>query len=285
VRTGEAVTFEHPMPDGDELRHHVDTLYPIHEGDEIWAVGGICRDITQRKITEQEQEHAIEELDAFAHTVAHDLKNLLSHVIGFSELLVEEYQDLRPAEVQDSLTTVAGSARMMNRIIDELLLLASARQMEIDTRPVDMAELVRHAQERMRPLIEETQAVITTPDRWPQAVGYAPWIEEVWANYLSNALKYGGRPPHVTLGAREEGEQVRFWIRDDGAGLTTEQQAKLFTPFTQLGEHHAKGHGLGLSIVKRIVERLDGQVGMESAAGQGSTFYFTLPALQANQTL
>jgi two-component system sensor histidine kinase/response regulator len=122
-------------------------------------------------------------------------------------------------------------------------------------------------------------------------VGHGPWIEEVWANYISNALKYGGSPPRIELGAdppppsppsggtEGEARMVRFWVRDNGPGLTPEEQARLFTPFTRLEQVRAKGHGLGLSIVRRIVEKLGGQVGVESEVGQSSTFSFTLPAV------
>jgi signal transduction histidine kinase len=104
----------------------------------------------------------------------------------------------------------------------------------------------------------------------------------VWANYISNALKYGGKPPHIQLGAdRQPDSMVRFWVRDNGAGLTLEEQERLFVPFQQLNKIHAEGHGLGLSIVRRIVERLGGKVNVESEGipGQGSVFSFTLPAL------
>jgi signal transduction histidine kinase len=73
---------------------------------------------------------------------------------------------------------------------------------------------------------------------------------------------------------------VRFWVRDNGAGLSPDDQARLFTPFTQIHQARAEGHGLGLSIVQRIVEKLGGQVGMESEAGQGSVFFFTLPSAE-----
>jgi signal transduction histidine kinase len=123
-------------------------------------------------------------------------------------------------------------------------------------------------------------------DVWPKALGYAPWIEEVWVNYLSNAIKYGGRPPRVELGAAVQAggstpPTVRFWSQDDGPGLTPEEQARLFVPFTRLAQGKAKGHGLGLSIVRRIVEKLGGEVGVESEGvpGQGSLFFFTLPAV------
>ncbi len=120
------------------------------------------------------------------------------------------------------------------------------------------------------------------------ATGYGPWVEEVWANYINNALKYGGRPPRVELGAdilpvpsteesKASKEMVRFWVRDNGHGLTPGEQEQLFALFERLHQVHVEGHGLGLSIVRRIVEKLGGQVGVESKVGQGSVFYFTLP--------
>jgi signal transduction histidine kinase len=110
-------------------------------------------------------------------------------------------------------------------------------------------------------------------------LGYAPWIAEVWFNYLHNGLKYGGKPPHLILGAEPcENQRVKFWVKDNGAGLTLEAQQKLFTPFMRLHTDAVEGHGLGLSIVGQIVKKLGGQSGVSSAVGQGSMFYFTLPA-------
>jgi signal transduction histidine kinase len=112
-------------------------------------------------------------------------------------------------------------------------------------------------------------------------VGYAPWVEEVWVNYLSNGIKYGGQPAQLQLGATSLPDgMIRFWIKDNGQGLTPEDQAQLFTPFTQLGHVRTNGHGLGLSIVQRIIKRLNGQVGVTSQVGVGSTFTFTLPGVE-----
>jgi two-component system sensor histidine kinase/response regulator len=150
--------------------------------------------------------------------------------------------------------------------------------------PVDMARVVEETQARLAHMIEECQAEITCPDSWPVALGYEPWVEEVWVNYLSNALKYGGRPPRVELGATVQADgTVRFWVRDDGPGIAPQDQARLFTPFTRLDQAHAKGHGLGLSIVRRIVEKLGGQVGAESEVGRGSIFFFTLPGVASEE--
>jgi signal transduction histidine kinase len=105
----------------------------------------------------------------------------------------------------------------------------------------------------------------------------------VWFNYISNALKYGGERPRVELGvevkdaADAASNMACFWVRDDGPGIAPEDQARLFTPFERLGQARTEGHGLGLSIVQRIVKRLDGEVGVDSRPGGGSTFYFTLP--------
>ncbi len=227
-----------------------------------------------------------EELDAFAHTVAHDLKGPLSAMLGLAGVLPRTWHTTPPEEMEEYLHIIANTSKKMNNIIDELLLLASIRKEEVQATPLDMDSIVAEAQQRLGYIIEEYQAEIILPAEWPSAMGYAPWIEEVWVNYISNAIKYGGRPPRVELGAdlpgeRDTGEEtVRFWVRDNGSGLSPEEQARLFTPFTQLHQVRAEGHGLGLSIVQRIMKKLGGQVEVQSQAGQGSTFTFILPAVR-----
>jgi signal transduction histidine kinase len=152
---------------------------------------------------------------------------------------------------------------------------------EVETKVLNSDQIVDEVLERLQEAIRERGAQIVLPERWPTAIGYASWVEEVWVNYVSNALKYGGRPPHVELGAdppTNGAGKVRFWVRDNGHGLTEKQSAQLFTQFKRLHESQAEGYGLGLSIVKRIVQKLGGEVGVESEVGKGSTFWFTLPA-------
>jgi signal transduction histidine kinase/DNA-binding response OmpR family regulator len=220
-----------------------------------------------------------EELDAFAHTAAHDLKGPLGHMVGFAETLEEHHAALPAEELCRHLNTIAQSGRKMSNIVDELLLLSSVRKLkQVNLGPVDMMRVVVEAQERLIDLIETHRAKITLPQHWPTALGYAPWIEEIWVNYLSNAIKYGGRPPRVELGAdTDHPPLIRFWVRDNGPGLTPEEQERLFTPFTRLDQVRAKGHGLGLSIARRIAEKLGGQVQVQSTPGHGSTFSFSLP--------
>ncbi|MFP4393952.1 MAG: sensor histidine kinase [Anaerolineales bacterium] len=232
----------------------------------------------------QELEASNAELDAFAHTVAHDLKGPIAVITGFSALLVERAPRWPHEKIQETARRIKRTGDRMTSIIDELLLLASVRkQKDIEVGPLSMDRIMAEVRDRLDELIAETHAEIIEPEVWPVAAGYGPWIEEVWTNYLSNALKYGGQPPRVELGAeiREVDPHpiVRFWIRDNGSGLTKEEQAQLFTQFTRLHISRARGHGLGLSIVQRIVKRLNGDVGVESEPGKGSTFYFTLPLI------
>jgi PAS domain S-box-containing protein len=222
-----------------------------------------------------------EELDAFAHTVAHDLQNPLAIIIGMADVLQEECTIMPLDQLRAHLLVMAQSGRKMNRIIDELLLLAQVRKGQVQLARLTMGSIVAEAQQRLAEMIEQYQAEIVLPDRWPPALGYGPWVEQVWINYLSNAIKYGGRPPRVELGATPETDgSVRFWVRDNGPGLTPQEQARLFTPFTRLDNARASGQGLGLSIVRRVIDKLGGQVGLESNGmpGQGSVFSFTLPS-------
>ena len=223
------------------------------------------------------------ELDAFADTVAHDLKNPLSLALGFAELLHADHEKMSDEEIGDLTKKIVRFGNKVDAILDELLLLARAREAEVKTRSLDMGSIVAEALERMGQVIEEVEAEIILPETWPVVIGYAPWVEEVWVNYINNALKYGGERPRVEVGADVgQGADVpqgmaRFWVRDDGPGIAPEDQARLFTPFERLGHVRAEGHGLGLSIVERIVKRLNGRVSVKSQPGHGSTFYFTLP--------
>ncbi len=257
------------------------SVAPIRDKDgQVQAVVGVVVDITERKLIAQERERLIAELDSYSHTVAHDLKSPLGLVQGFAGLLQEERGALPEDQVDKYLSIIFKNSKKAVNIIDELLLLAHVRQTEIHAQAIDMAGVVDSAFQRLSYMIEEKGAQVTLPSEWPAALGYEPWIEEIWINYISNAIKYGGNPPRLELGAEKlRSGAVKFWLSDNGAGISEEDQQKLFMPFMQISRTTAtKGHGLGLSIVQRIAEKLGGSVGVESEVGAGSTFYFTLRA-------
>jgi two-component system, sensor histidine kinase and response regulator len=243
-------------------------------------------DITERKRMEEElRQFNAElqarnaELNAFAYTVAHDIKNPLHLMIGYADVLADTYALLPADVVVKSLQTILKSGRKLNSITDNLLLLSQVRQKDIVTEPLDMEVIVAEARLRVSNLIDD-QTEIRVPARWPRALGYEPWVEEVWANYLSNALKHGAQPARIELGGEPlPNGMVRFWTRDNGNGIALTEQALLFAAFYQPADS-SSGYGLGLSIVKRIVEKLGGEVAVQSSGvpGEGSTFSFTLPA-------
>ncbi|CAG0937044.1 two-component system, OmpR family, phosphate regulon sensor histidine kinase PhoR [Thermoflexales bacterium] len=279
-----------PLEASDGRRLNVEFVSNGYWVDQQRVIQCNIRDITARKraeaalsLTMADLRGRNEELDAFAHTVAHDLKNPVALIVGHAELLVHNDVTQSDDERQQSLQTIKKTGYRISTIINELLLLARLRQSEVETAPLDMVRIVADSLGRLADNIKAARAKIIWPDAptWPAALGYSPWLEEVWANYLSNALKYGGTSlttPCIELGATlQPAGMVRFWVRDHGPGLSREAQSRLFTPFTRLDQVHLKGHGLGLSIVRRIVEKLGGQVGLISQVGDGSTFYFDLP--------
>jgi PAS domain S-box-containing protein len=271
-----------------EIRWHRMTSKPRRTEDGAVLFDGIDIDITDQKQAEEALRQSAErletqntELNAYAHTVAHDLKNPLALVIGYAKFAEQEVDTASPAELRSVIQRILHSGQRLDRIVDELLLMASVRKQDVSLTPLKMGDVVHEVCERMHLAIEEAQVEIVAPDpsTWPVVLGYAPWVEEVWANYISNALKYGGEPPRVELGwdtSADDASLVRFWVRDNGPGLTPEAQSKLFSPFTQLAQVRLGGYGLGLSIVRRIMDKLGGEVGVESTPGEGSSFWFTL---------
>ena len=190
-------------------------------------------------------------------------------------------------EVKESLRIIVRSGNKMTNIINELLLLSQVRATEVDLEPVNMAGIVSECLQRLAHMIEESDAELIIPEAWPLAIGYGPWVEEVWINYISNAVKYSGDSPRVELGGtRQKDGMVCFWVKDNGPGLKPENQKWLFAEFTQFNQVRVEGHGLGLSIVRRIVEKLGGRVGVESEGipGKGSKFMFTLPGVAGDDS-
>jgi len=228
----------------------------------------------------QEKEKLICDLDSFSHTVAHDLKGMLSAIVSASNIIKLGIDDMSKDEMLEINDLIGQSATKTMHITSELLTLASVRQEEIRRIPVNMQKVVTDSIGRLELPIKEKNADIILPEVWPEVLGHEAWLEEVWMNYISNAIKYGGTPPVIQLGSHIlPDDRVQFWIKDNGKGLSQDEIVQLFNKFTRLDTMRAEGHGLGLSIVKRIIEKLNGEVGVESEyiPGEGSTFYFILP--------
>jgi two-component system sensor histidine kinase/response regulator len=257
----------------------------MRRGMELGAADFITKPFTEDEVMHSiaarlEKKELVDELDAFAHTVAHDLRNPLATLFGRMELLTMQVGRVDEATLRHHLTEATASARRLNDIIEELLVLAGVRRQTMQPTVLDSAAITHEAVDRLESLIKQQEAVIRLPDSWPIAVGHAPWVIEVWANFISNAAKYGGPKPLITLGgeACADGKSARFWVQDRGPGLDENGRAQMFVPFTRISAVRTKGFGLGLSIVRRIVEKLEGKVGVESSPGAGARFWFELPS-------
>ncbi|RMD47975.1 MAG: PAS domain-containing protein [Candidatus Thermofonsia bacterium] len=224
-------------------------------------------------------EHRNYELDQFNSTMAHQVQGLLGQIIGYASLLEMHHEFQLDEEAKLMLNRINQSSHKMNNVINELMLLSSIDHGEVDIIPLDMERILIEVFKRLRFQLDKYNGRIRQPHSWPIALGQPSWIEEVWVNYITNGLKYGGDPPQLELGATPlNNGMIRFWVRDNGIGISPQDQKRLFKPHTRLKQLKVRGEGLGLSIVKRIVHKCGGEVGVISELGAGSTFWFTLKA-------
>jgi signal transduction histidine kinase len=227
-----------------------------------------------------------QELDAYSHTIAHDLKSPLSSIILKSELAAARSDYELPVPVLEAFEGIKERGLMMSNMIDQLLWLAKLRNVQEAVTSVDMNAVAAAALTRLKPLIEQTSITIDIAGELPPALGQALWIEEVFANLTSNAIKYMGSinpAPKIHVNGFQQDEMMRYEVQDTGVGIAAEDQAHLFAMFTRLHTVETEGLGLGLSIVHRIVTKLNGKVGVTSQPGNGSTFWFTLPRVPEKQ--
>ena len=230
----------------------------------------------QAEIAELRQQNAA--LNSFAETVAHDLKNPLGTLVGLTTLLDAYIKANAPADIVTLSHSIVSSGNQALTIVEELLHLGKTDLADLDIGPLNMVAILAEAMTTQTERIVDQTAEIEVQPTFPNAIGYAPWIVEVWRNLLSNALKYGGAPCQIYIGAEQNGAgYTRFFIRDNGAGLGPEQIDQLFQPYTRFHDGPEEGTGLGLSIIRRIINRLGGEVGVISQPDAGSEFWFTLP--------
>ena len=217
-----------------------------------------------------ELERVNQELDAFTYTVVHDLKRQLSLILGFSSALEEEYVAVGK-EMINRLGIVIQSGHKMDSIIDELMLLVHVRDLSgLAITSLDMGSIVDEALHRLAHFISRQKAEVSVvDDGWPQAVGYEPWIEEVWFTYISETLRSTAESLCIVIGSTEQADgSGQFWVRADDSRLTPEQQASL----AQIYERFRPG------LVQRIVDKLGGTFGIIKEDGQSKGLFFTLPA-------
>jgi PAS domain S-box-containing protein len=249
-------------------------------------------DITDRKRVEVELqraklelETANKELEAFSYSVSHDLRAPLRSVDGYSQAVLEDYGELIPAEGQNFLKHVRSSAQRMAELIEDLLKLSQVTRAQLTSVPVDLTRLSHDIlAELQRTHPERSVGCSVAPNL--NARGDPHLLEVVLENLLNNAWKYTSKQEQaeIEFGSKYENGQTIFFVRDNGAGFDMTYAGKLFGAFQRLHTTtEFPGTGIGLATVQRIIHRHGGRVWAESAVGQGTTFFFTLPALAATE--
>jgi PAS domain S-box-containing protein len=224
------------------------------------------------------------ELDAFSQTVTHQLKAPLHIIIGYSDLLATDFADQMSDEVRSYLGYVEAYGLKMNDIIEKLMLLARLRYAEVPVGRVEVRPVIEAARARFEERTYVQRVTFEVAADLPPVHGFAPWLEEVFANLFDNAAKYIGEhhlDPKVTVRGTCQAGVARYEVVDNGPGIPPEYLEEVFAPFKRLHSPRIAGAGLGLSIVERIITGLGGEVGVESVLGEGSTFWFTLPCAEA----
>jgi PAS domain S-box-containing protein len=237
------------------------------------------RDVTERRRAERDLRRALEELEAFSYSVSHDLRAPLRAIDGFSRMLLEDHGDRLDDAGRRLIGVVRDSTRRMGDLIDDLLALSRVGRHEMRAVCLDLAELSQAAFDELT-AGSHGPGVDLRLQRPLPAMGDPTMLRQVMGNLLANALKYTRprRRPVIEVGAElVEGETV-FHVRDNGVGFDMAYVDKIFGVFERL--HRAdefEGSGVGLAIVKRVVERHGGRVWAEAKKGEGATLYFTLP--------
>ncbi len=226
----------------------------------------------------KELEHSNAELEAFSYSVSHDLRSPLRLIDGYARMLAEDHQVSLNEEAQRILDAIRSGTRRMNCLIDGLLLLSHITRRPLKTSTVDCSKLVAEVWQELVTQPDVQDAKLEAADL-PPARADAQLLRQVWANLLSNALKYSAtrRPARIVVSSCCSDGRTWYQVRDNGVGFDAAFVDKLFTVFGRLHtEDEFPGSGVGLAIVHRIVARHGGSVRAEGEIDKGALFQFTL---------
>ncbi len=247
---------------------------------------GIAQGLERRRAELALQAHARElarsneELQQFAYVASHDLQEPLRMVASYTQLLARRYRGKLDPDADEFIAYAVGGVNHMQRLIQDLLAYSRVGTSGHEFKPLESGRALDKALANLKTLVDETGALLVR--------GGLPWVMadetqliQLFQNLVGNALKFRGQaPPRVVVEAERQGNEWRFTVEDNGIGIEPQYFERIFVIFQRLhGKEEYPGTGIGLAICKKIVERHGGRIGLESRSGQGTTFWFTLPAV------
>jgi PAS domain S-box-containing protein len=269
-----------------EVRECVVSATARLDGDQVREYQGSVRDVSEHgglhQLAERrtrELREAVAELESFSYSVSHDLRSHLVTMGGFASLLWEDHREDLSDQGREFLSRIVAAGKRMDRFVHDMLEFSKVNRRELELQTVDLDEVVRDVVEALAgPIAEQGAGVeVRTP---LGAVRADPGlVTRVFENLLTNALKFidPARAPEIRISASREGHFVRVEVSDNGIGIDERDEVRAFRAFERLDSTRFPGTGVGLAIVQRAIERMGGEVGVRSRAGEGSTFWITLP--------
>jgi two-component system sensor kinase len=292
ARTGEAIRFENSA---DAMHRYYDVFaYRIGE-DGSPNVGILFKDITEEKKYEEalqklnlSLETSNKELEAFSYSVSHDLRGPLRAIDGFSRILLQDYMNTLDNEGKRLLNIVSNNTRKMGQLIDDILSFSRVGRKEIGLSEINMGKLVKDVLGELNPDTDGRKIKINIKPL-PNAHADVSMIRQVLVNLLSNAIKFTvpradalievGSDTHISSDKKGFSENI-YYVKDNGVGFDMNYAHKLFGVFQRLhGVDEFEGTGIGLAIVKRVIDKHGGHVWAEGKVNEGAIFSFTLPGV------
>jgi PAS domain S-box-containing protein len=252
----------------------------------------VAQGLERRRAEVSLQEHARElarsneELQQFAYVASHDLQEPLRMVASYTQLLARRYQGKLDADADEFIHFAVDGVNRMQRLIQDLLTYSRVGTRGHEFKPLDSGQSLNKALANLKTLVDETGATLVIQGKLPQVMADETQLTQLFQNLVGNALKFRGQtPPRVLVEAELQGAEWRFTVEDNGIGIEPQYFERIFVIFQRLhGKEEYPGTGIGLAICKKIVERHGGRIGLDSQPGQGTTFWFTLPAVPTPST-
>ncbi len=285
--------FSHTRCDRDKFRRWLEITYITTNvlskspKDKNTYIMGIVHDITARKklmealrVKNQELKQKNEELESFVYTVSHDLKSPVLSLQGLVGMLIEDYSDKLDGEIREYLEDIKNSAQKMGLLIQDLLDLSRVGRSRNPRSQVPAKEIIEEAVDQLKFQLKEKGVDLYIEENLPICYCDKKMVVLALVNLLDNAIKFVGENPYplIEVGCKIQGDNKVFYVKDNGIGIEAKYHDKIFEIFQTLDEiKDPRSTGVGLAIVKRIVDVHMGRAWVESEKGKGATFFLSLP--------